>query len=104
MPFKGVCRAGDIVEGTCNNHNNPRSFRGTWRNTFNNVTANGLSIIRKNDIGDTDCGHTFRADAGSVDVDANDLPLQRVGDTVTIIEPAGGAGISITGSSDVISN
>lgn len=101
--FSNVCRIGDIVTGTCNNHSSPRSFTGVWVTCSGDVTADGLGIIRRGDIGNTDCGHTFTADGGSTGVDANGLQLQRVGDTVTV-EAAGATGISITGASDVTSN
>jgi uncharacterized Zn-binding protein involved in type VI secretion len=100
--FNAVCRIGDIVTGTCNNHTHPRSYTGTWDAGSTDVYANGISLIRKGDTGTTDCGHTFVADGGSTAVDSDGLQLQRVGDTVTVI--GGGDGISITGSLDVTSN
>lgn len=97
-----LCRTGDLVTGTCNNHSNPVNFTGTWDPKSTLVTANNLGVICKGDLGTTDCGHKFFANGSNItDVIANGLPLQRVGDTVTVI--GGGNGVSITGSSNVTS-
>jgi uncharacterized Zn-binding protein involved in type VI secretion len=97
-----ICRTGDTVTGTCYNHDDPVSFTGTWDPKFGQVTANNLGVICKGDMGSTDCGHKFIADGStSPEVIANGLPLQRVGDTVTVI--GGGNGISVSGSPNVTS-
>lgn len=107
MAYYSVCRSGDQVTGTCNNHAHPRSFIGTWDNiqpSSTQSTSNGLIMIRQGDVGTTDCGHQFVAD-GHFDntVISDGKKLQLVGDTVTVLGPDGGTGVSITGSNNVIS-
>ena len=97
-----VCRTGDVVTGVCYNHSSPVNFTGTWDVNTSQVSANSLDVICKGYLGSTNCGHKFIADGNvSLNVIANSLPLQLVGDTVTVI--GGGNGISITGSENVTS-
>lgn len=101
--YSNCCRIGDIVTGRCTADapDHPRDFTGTWTTGSSNVTANGIPVVRIGDIGITDCGHTFQAVAAGVNVYTNGLGQVRVGDPVVVIE--GGAGISVTGSPNVIS-
>lgn len=96
--MKQICRIGDLVTGTCRfpRKDHPRPFTGTWDVGSNIVTCDGIPVVRENDTGTTDCGHTFKADGGLETLSADGRKIQRVGDTVTLLQ--GGEGVSITGS------
>lgn len=95
---KGICRVGDSVTGTCKvgAPGHPRSFTGTWKTGSGVVKCDGIAVVRENDTGLTDCGHTFKALGGTGTYTADGLKIQRVGDAVTVI--GGGDGVSATGS------
>ena len=96
---RNLCRIGDQVQGTCrvNAPGHPRAFTGTWNTGSSNITADGIGIVRVDDTGTTDCGHTFKAIEGAEwSSDTNGKKLHRVGDAVEVI--GGGEGISVTGS------
>lgn len=95
---EGICRIGDTVTGTCkaSASGHPRSFTGTWKTGSSIVTSDGLGVVRENDTGLTDCGHTIKAMGGSGALTSEGLKIQRVGDPVIIVE--GGTGVSSTGS------
>lgn len=92
---KGICRVGDTVKGTCK-VGHTRAFTGTWQTGSGVVKCDGLSVVRENDTGLTDCGHTFKALGGVSTLTADGLKVQRVGDAVVVI--GGGDGTSTTGS------
>lgn len=96
--MKQICRIGDQVTGTCRfpRNDHPRAFTGTWDVGSGIVTCDGIGVVRQNDTGTTDCGHTFKADGGVDVLSADGLKIQRVGDTVTLLQ--GGEGVSVTGS------
>lgn len=100
MATKPICRVGDTVQGTCrvNSSGHPRTFTGTWQTGSSIVKCDGIPVVRVDDTGITDCGHTFKAIEGSAtSVDkSNDRALHRVGDAVQVI--GGGEGVSVTGS------
>ncbi len=95
---KAICRVGDTVTGTCrvSASGHPRSFTGTWNTGSNIVICDGIGVVRQDDTGTTDCGHTFKADGGVSFLTSESRTIQRVGDTVTVI--GGGEGVSVTGS------
>jgi uncharacterized Zn-binding protein involved in type VI secretion len=96
---KGICRIGDSVTGTCrvSAPGHPRTFTGTWNTGSGVVECDGIGVVRENDTGTTDCGHTFKALGGVDTLSGDGLKMQRVGDAVTVV--GGGDGVSITGSS-----
>lgn len=92
---KGICRVGDTVTGTCR-AGHTRAFTGTWQAGSGTVSCDGLAVVRENDTGLTNCGHTFKAVGGVSTLTADGLKVQRVGDAVIVI--GGGEGVSTTGS------
>lgn len=98
MAYKRVCRIGDQAEGICNGggHAAGRHFVATWTTGSSVGTADGLGIVRVDDIGVTDCGHTIKAVGSSSVGFCEGRGVHRVGDAVIVIE--GGSGVSVTGS------
>lgn len=98
MAYKKVCRIGDHAEGTCNGsgHTSGRHFIATWTTGSNVGTADGIGIVRVDDIGITDCGHTIKAVGSSTIGFCEGRRVHRVGDAVIVLE--GGSGVSTTGS------
>lgn len=98
MAGKRVCRIGDHAEGICNGggHAAGRHFVATWTTGSTVGTADGIGIVRVDDIGITDCGHTIKATGGSTIGLCEGRRVHRVGDPVIVLE--GGSGVSTTGS------
>jgi hypothetical protein len=95
---KAICRIGDTVTGTCQvpAGGHPRPFTGTWQVGSGIVKCDGIGVVREDDTGLTDCGHTFKALGGVSTLTAEGKKIQRVGDAVEVI--GGGTGTSTTGS------
>lgn len=93
--MQNVALVGDKVEGTCNAHDSPRSFIGTWTQGSGRYTCQGKEVIRVGDKGVTDCGHTIEAVTGSERSVFGGKGLHRVGDQVVVLE--GGQGVTVTG-------
>jgi hypothetical protein len=98
-----VCRTGDITQGTCLAiaFGHPRQFTGIWMGGSSGVTADGIGVIKTDDVGITDCGHHFIAAVGSDTVQSDGLGVVRVGDPVIVLE--GGYGVAVTGADTVTS-
>lgn len=97
-----VARIGDTVVGYCNgpNHKKNKEFTGVWITGSETVFADHLGVVRLNDTGVTDCGHTFIATSAAQNVNADNLGVHRVGDTV--LTEGGGVGVTVTGSETVL--
>ena len=94
--MRKVALVGDKVQGTCNAHDEPRSFTGTWTEASARYNCEGKDIIRVGDKGVTDCGHNFVAETGSQLCVFGGQGLHREGDSVVVLE--GGSGVTVSGS------
>lgn len=96
MTLKAICRIGDHVTGTCTAHDTPRTFTGYWTVGSTYVKADGIGVVRKDDTGVTDCGHTIKATGTGSYSTADNKLIHRVDDAVIVVE--GGYGHSYEGS------
>jgi hypothetical protein len=94
-----VCTVDDLVVGRCEAKapGHTRDFVGTWITGSATQTIDGKDVVRENDIGVTDCGHTLLAVSSSSTGSSLDQHLHRVGDIAIVLE--GGVGVSVTGVS-----
>jgi uncharacterized Zn-binding protein involved in type VI secretion len=102
MAYQRIARIGDSASGTCTAHSHTRAWTGVFTTATGGFTVDGVQVISQGDTGITDCGHTFRFDAGdSILTGVGGRQIAREGDPVIVVE--GGSGVITSGSDTAVS-